>query len=198
VATRAPNARVRATEAASVGPAALVDGTPSSGAPASAPPPAITPARWVPWTTTVLSLIALADASYLAFLHFTNKLPLVCSTKGGFVDCEAVLDSKYSHPFGIPIVVPGVIWAVAMVVLCSPRAWRASSIWVSRARLVGVSLGMLTVFYLLWAELIKLHHLCEYCTGVHIVTFALFLVVVFATALAVPSDAEDDDGYASA
>jgi uncharacterized membrane protein len=198
MATRTPAARVRATEAVPPGPSALVDDAPTPTAPPSGRLPAITPARWVPWTTTVLCLIALADASYLAVLHFTNKLPLVCPTKPGFINCGDVLDSKYSHPFGIPIVVPGVIWAVVMLVLCSPWAWRAASIWVSRARLVGVSLGMLTVFYLLWAELIELHHLCEYCTGVHIVTFALFLVVVFATALAVPSDADDDDGYENA
>jgi uncharacterized membrane protein len=160
----------------------------------------LVPPRWVPVTTTVLTLLALLDASYLTYLHFTNKLPLVCPTKPGFINCGDVLNSKYSHPFGIPVVVPGLAWAAVMLVLCSPWMWRAVSPWVHRLRLLGAAAGILTVFYLLWAELIKLHHLCEYCTGVHIVTVALFFVVVFGTALAVPGDvaAEADTDAAGA
>ena len=45
---------------------------------------------------------------------------------------------------------------------------------------------MAMVFYLLWAELIKLHHICEYCTVMHILTIALFIVIVLGTALGVP------------
>ena len=44
------------------------------------------------------------------------------------------------------------------------------------------------VFYLLWAELIKLHHLCEFCTVMHVLTVALFLLIVFGTALATPAE----------
>ena len=154
---------------------------------------ALVPPRWVPITTMALCLIGVADAAYLTVLHFTNSLPLVCPTKPGFINCDDVLFSKYSHPFGIPVVVPGLTWAVVMLALCTPWAWRAASPWVHRARLVGSAAGILTVFYLLWAELIKLHHLCEYCTGMHIVTVALFFVIVFGTALAVPGHADVDE-----
>jgi uncharacterized membrane protein len=45
------------------------------------------------------------------------------------------------------------------------------------------------VIWLMYAELVKLRHLCEYCTLVHILTIVLFVVVVFGTALAVhPED----------
>ena len=46
------------------------------------------------------------------------------------------------------------------------------------------------VIWLMYAELVKLRHLCEYCTLVHILTIALFIVVVFGTALAVHPDDE--------
>jgi len=156
--------------------------------------PAIIPPRWVPLTSSLLCLLGLADASYLLYLHFTTQVPAFCPTKAsGLVDCGAVLTSTYSHPFGVPVVIPGVAWAAAMLVVCSPWAWRAASKWWVRGRIIGAAAGMLAVFYLLWAELIKLHHLCEYCTGVHIVTFVLFLVVVFGTALALPGGIAADD-----
>lgn len=159
--------------------------------------PAVVPARWVPWTTTVLSIIAVIDSGYLTYLHIFSKLPPLCPTKpGSFINCDDVLMSKYSHPLGIPVVYPGLAWAVVMLVLCTPWAWRLASPWVARARLAGAVLGVLTVFYLLWAEFIELHHLCEYCTLMHIVTLSLFFVIVFATAMAVPTDADEAEEIA--
>ena len=38
--------------------------------------------------------------------------------------------------------------------------------------------GMVFVLWLLYAELLVIDHICIYCTGVHIVTFALFVVLV--------------------
>jgi uncharacterized membrane protein len=105
-----------------------------------------------------------------------------------------VTTSSYSHPFGIPVVIPGDIWCLFMLALCSPWGWRATSVWANRLRLAGSVAGVAMVFYLVWAELVKLHHLCEFCTGVHILTVLLFLIIVFVTAWASPGDldAEDD------
>lgn len=150
-------------------------------------PGALRPPRWVPPASMVITILAVLDSAYLTYAHFTTATALVCPTHG-FINCLSVTTSSYSHPFGIPVAVAGLAWSVGMLALCSPWAWRAASPWVSRARLAGSAVGVLTVFYLLWAELLKLHHLCEYCTGVHILTVALFFVVVFGTALAVPPD----------
>jgi len=49
------------------------------------------------------------------------------------------------------------------------------------------------VIWLMYAELVKLRHICEYCTVVHILTVALFIVIVFGTALAVPNDPDELD-----
>ncbi len=159
----------------------------------AAPRPALVPPRWVPLTTTVMCLLALADSSYLLYAHFTSPLVLRCPTSG-FINCASVTTSKYSHPFGVPIVIPGVIWCVAMLALCSPWAWRAVSRWVSWLRLAGSIAGVAMVLWLVWVELIKLHHLCEYCTGVHVLTVLLFIVIVFATAMGVPGDGAAEEG----
>jgi uncharacterized membrane protein len=37
---------------------------------------------------------------------------------------------------------------------------------------------MVSVLYLLWAELFKIDAICLFCTGVHLLTFALFALVV--------------------
>jgi uncharacterized membrane protein len=150
------------------------------------------PPRWVPLTSTIICALAVADSGYLTYTHFTNPKAIACflAKPGSFVNCGMVTTSAYSHPLGIPVALAGLIWAVAMLALCSPWGWRAANKWVGRARLAGSVVGVGTVCWLLWAELIKLRHLCEYCTGVHILTFALFIVILLGTALAVPSEPE--------
>jgi uncharacterized membrane protein len=157
-----------------------------SEGPAPLPGADVVPPRWVPVTTTVICALAVVDAAYLTYGHFTTKALVACPTNGGFVDCGLVTASSYSHPFGIPVVIPGLAWSAVMLVLCSTWGWRAASRWVMRARLAGSVAGLAMVFYLLWAELIKLHHICEYCTVMHILTIALFIVIVLGTALGMP------------
>ncbi len=164
---------------------------------ADRPRPHLVPPAWVPVTTTIFCLIALADSAYLTYIHYTNPTGLACSTKG-FIDCTAVTTSIYSHPFGVPVAVAGLIWSAVMLVLCSPWGWRAVSPWVSRLRLAGSVAGLGMVFYLLYVELFQLGHLCEYCTVVHVMTVALFIVIALGTALALPGDADEDDEVAIA
>ncbi len=152
--------------------------------------PALVPPGWVPITSTIICAIALADSAYLTFIHYTNPAGLACSTSG-FVNCTAVTTSIYSHPFGVPVAVAGLAWSFVMLLLCSPWGWRASSRWVSPLRLAGSVAGVGMVFYLLYVELFSLGHLCEYCSVVHLMTIALFVVVAFGTALAIPGDEED-------
>jgi len=50
-------------------------------------------------------------------------------------------------------------------------------------RLASVVVGMAFVMYLIYAELYQIGDICEYCTGVHIVTFLLFCITVFSAAI---------------
>lgn len=153
------------------------------------------PSRWVAPASMIITALAVADSAYLTYAHFTTPKVLYCSTKG-FIDCAAVTTSSYSHPFGIPVALAGLVWSVAMLALCTPLAWRAASPWLRWVRLAGTGAGVLMVLYLLWAELIKLHHICEFCTIMQVLSLALFFVVVFGTAATLPAaaaEAEPDE-----
>lgn len=50
--------------------------------------------------------------------------------------------------------------------------------WLRSGHAVWAGLGMLSVLYLVWAELVPLHEICEWCTGVHILVFLSLLVTV--------------------
>jgi uncharacterized membrane protein len=53
---------------------------------------------------------------------------------------------------------------------------------VGQLRLASAIVGMGFVMYLIYAEL-QIGSICEYCTGVHIVTFLLFCITVFSAAI---------------
>jgi len=91
------------------------------------------------------------------------------------------------------VALAGLVWSVAMLALCTPLAWRAASRWLRWVRLAGTGAGVLMVLYLLWAELIKLHHICEFCTIMQVLSLALFFVVVFGTAATLPAAAAESE-----
>ena len=62
-------------------------------------------------------------------------------------------------------------------------------------RLAMAVSGIGFVLYLIYAELFIIKAICEYCTGVHIVTFALFVLVVATfPSMLQRQGAEFDDG----
>jgi len=124
-----------------------------------------------------LSIIGAAIAIYLTTVHYEN-VPLVCSTQG-FIDCARVLASSYSVVPGttIPITVPGLGWCIVSAVLAL-IGWR---LWPERrsvrvAECVWSALGMITVFYLVYAELVRLHTLCAWCTVLHVIILTMLLI----------------------
>jgi uncharacterized membrane protein len=82
---------------------------------------------------------------------------------------------------GIPVPAFGLAFFLGRGALCPPAAWRSTNPWVHVARLAGVVVGIGTVFYLVSTELFTAKKICLWCTGVHIVTFALFVIVVTST-----------------
>lgn len=132
-------------------------------------------ARWAVATTFLLSLVGLGISIYLTITHFRPML-LVCSSTGT-IDCAAVTTSAQSYFLGIPVAILGLGNFVVMSVLNSPWAWRARSYWIHVARFVLAIAGMVFVLWLLSAELLIIDHICLWCTGVHVVTFALLIVL---------------------
>jgi uncharacterized membrane protein len=130
---------------------------------------------WAVITTFALSLIGLALSTYLTITHF-RPADLVC-TENGVFNCSLVTNSGESRFIGIPVAFLGLGTYVVMTVLNSPWMWRARNYWIHVARYVLSIVSMCFVLWLLSAELLIIKSLCLYCTGVHIVTFALFIVL---------------------
>jgi uncharacterized membrane protein len=131
----------------------------------------------VPFWTMVVSLLGLMDAAYLTYEHFTASTTLACP-ENATLNCLKVTTSPESRVFGIPVAVLGLAFFVFMVVVNSRWGWKAPWSTVHWARLASVVVGIVFVLYLIWAELFRINAICLFCTGVHILTFILFALIV--------------------
>jgi uncharacterized membrane protein len=154
------------------------------------------PPAWFGWTTFVLAIIGLGISIYETYAHYTSNQLLGCSSSpNGTFDCTAVITSSQSMVFNVlPVAVLGLAFYVVAIPLFSPWAWRLQNRLVGLFRLASMVIGMGFVMYLIYTELYQIHQVCEYCTGVHIVTFLLFCLTVFSVAIwgLVPHRAVDD------
>ncbi len=140
----------------------------------------------------LLSAVGIGLATYLTIAHYDAHVTLVCSSKGA-INCEAVTTSAQSKLFGIPVALLGLLYFVGMVPWHLPAAWRSADPRIKFGRLIYGASGIGFVCYLIYAEAVIIKKICLWCTAVHITTFILFFVMVFATALAVPSSVDDAD-----
>jgi uncharacterized membrane protein len=132
-------------------------------------------ARWAEVVTFALSLIGLGLSIYLTITHFEPQA-LVCSGNG-FIDCAKVTTSAQSEILGIPVAILGLANYTVMSTLNSPWAWHAKIRWIHVARFVLGIASMCFVLWLIYAEFIIIGNICLYCTGVHVTTFALLIVL---------------------
>jgi uncharacterized membrane protein len=138
---------------------------------------------WLQWTSLALSLAGLGMSIYMTIAHYTSTNILVCSNKG-YIDCAKVTTSPESMVFNIfPVAVLGLAFYVFMTAINTPWAWRSGIAAIWWARLVGIITGIGFVLYLIYAEVIQIGNLCLDCTTVHVITFLLFVVLVFAATM---------------
>jgi len=154
--------------------------------------------RWLSPVTLALALVGLGVSIYLTVEHFSGATHLAGCTVGGAVDCGAVTTSRWSHFLGIPVSVLGLVYFVLAVPFLTPWAWRSRTWFWRWGRQGGAVLGLVSVVYLLYAELGRVHKICEYCTSVHLITLVLFAVITYGTiATSVPvfdgDQADQDD-----
>jgi uncharacterized membrane protein len=150
----------------------------------------------VPWWLPALSLfVAVAGigvAIYLTIAHFDESVSLACSDNGT-VNCGKVTTSDQSYFLGLPVAVLGLAYFVGIVPLLVSAAWR-SPLWVVRAaRVVASAIGILFIIRLVYAEMFWIHAICLWCTAVHVLTFLLFVVILFGTAITAPYNDDEDD-----
>ncbi len=78
----------------------------------------------------------------------------------------------------VPVAVLGVVWFGIFLVLLV----RWSSRWGKRLenlQLVWAVAGLLSVFYLVYAELFLVGAICSWCTAVHAIVVVLFLTTLW-------------------
>jgi uncharacterized membrane protein len=141
---------------------------------------------WARYSSLGLSVAGLAVSAYLTVEHFTASTTLACSESGP-VNCLKVTTSPQSYLLGVPVAVLGLVFFVAMVGLTLPVAWRSGRGELTLARLGAVAVGVVMVMYLVYAELFVVDAICLWCTAVHVITVALFVVLVLA-AVSEPAD----------
>ena len=129
----------------------------------------------------ILSLVGAGIAVYLTAVHYENA-PLICSTRG-LIDCSRVLASPYSVVPGtsVPITVPGLAWCAVSAILAFAglRLLRPQVRYrIQQAQFAWSLLGMLTVLYLVYVELVLLHTICAWCTGLHVIILIMFLTTI--------------------
>jgi uncharacterized membrane protein len=137
---------------------------------------------WVLASSAILVVLGLADAAYLTLTHFTTTVQLACSDSGT-IDCARVTTSAQSYILGIPVAVLGLLFFGVYAALCAPSAWRSPKPRLRYARLAWAIGGVATVVYLIYAELFEIDAICLWCSLVHVVTIALFVVVAMGEAL---------------
>jgi uncharacterized membrane protein len=149
------------------------------------PVPSSVPPLWFQLVTLLLAVLGLALSAYETYAHFSGSNHLAgCPIGKGTFNCFAVITSSQSMVFGVfPVALLGLIFYVVVTALMTPWAWRIQRREVGLLRLVAMIGGMGFVMYLIYAEVVQIGQICEYCTGVHIITFVLFCFTVFAAAI---------------
>jgi len=135
------------------------------------------PALWILISTGALALIGLAISTYLTIAHYEGTQVLACADTG-VINCAKVTTSPQSVILGIPVAVLGLAYYVVALAVYSPWAWRKQDRRIVIGRVVFSIAGVLFILWLITAELLIIKNICLWCTGVHIVTFLLFVITV--------------------
>jgi uncharacterized membrane protein len=120
--------------------------------------------------TLVLALIGTGIAGYLTWVHY-GHLKIVCLSGSG--GCEKVQASSYAELAGVPVAVLGLIGYLAILAsLALPD--EESALAAAFLSLVGFGFSA----YLTWAELFRIHAICQWCVASACVMTVLMVVSV--------------------
>jgi len=124
----------------------------------------------------LVSVAGIAVSIYLTMLHYAGVVP-ACPASGP-INCEAVLSSRYALIAGtsIPTSAAGIVWFAI-----SAGLWTRAPGW---GHVAWALIGLATVVYLLFVEIVLLGAICLWCTAVHAL---VVILVVIALASRPPS-----------
>jgi uncharacterized membrane protein len=123
--------------------------------------------------TLAAGLAGAGVSVYLTAEHYAG-FALACPS-GALINCEQVLSSPYGVIAGssIPTAAAGILWFTASAALSITIL--AGLPWL-RAQVVWSSIGVLSVVYLVFVEIVRLGAICIWCTAAHVLVLAIFTV----------------------
>lgn len=131
--------------------------------------------RWAGVAIMSLTLIGLADATYLTVTHYSGSA-VSCSVLKG---CEQVLASKYAVIQGVPIAVLGVVYYSALFLLAYYYRLGSKTAW--RLLQMTTSVGVAVTCMLVYLQIAVIHRICQYCMISAILTTIIAVLVIVVT-----------------
>jgi uncharacterized membrane protein len=118
----------------------------------------------------VLSLIGVAIAGYLTYVHYEG-LKVLCLSSGG---CETVQASRYAKLDGVPVAVLGLLGYIGILgsLLVRDELGRVAGFAIA---LIGFGFSM----YLTYRELFTIKAICQWCVS----SAVLMTILVVLTAI---------------
>jgi uncharacterized membrane protein len=124
----------------------------------------------LPPVAVLVSLAGVVVSIYLTVLHYAGVVP-GCPVTGP-INCEAVLSSPYALIAGLPVPTSaaGIVWFGVSAVL-----WMRP---LSRIHLAWSAIGLATVVYLVFVEIVRLGVVCLWCSAAHVLVIAIVLITL--------------------
>jgi uncharacterized membrane protein len=125
-----------------------------------------------------IAAVGAAVSAYLTVVHYADVAP-ACVTSGA-IDCGAVTSSTYSLVPGtqIPITIIGIVWFALAGAGFLLAGGEGEPPWLPVAHFVLAAAGVLAVLYLVYAEIVVINRICEWCTLVHLLVLATFVLTL--------------------
>ena len=115
-------------------------------------------------------IAGIAVSIYLTVFHFVGLVPACPVTSR--INCEVVLSSPYGVIAGTPIPTSaaGILWfGVSVLLWLRPFGWM---------QLAWSGVGMLSVLYFVFVEIVPLGSICLWCTVAHVLVLLIFLIAL--------------------
>ncbi|HUY73662.1 MAG TPA: vitamin K epoxide reductase family protein [Candidatus Dormibacteraeota bacterium] len=115
---------------------------------------------------------------YLTAVHIAG-IPPACPANAA-INCEQVLSSAYGVVAGsaVPTSAAGILWfAVSAVLAAIVRLSHSAPVW-SRLQLAWSAIGLVTVLFLVYLEIVRLGVVCVWCSVAHALVLLIFLIAL--------------------
>jgi uncharacterized membrane protein len=122
------------------------------------------------------ALAGLGISIYLTVVHYST-IPLACPANA-LINCEQVLSSPYGviGGSGVPTSAAGIVW-FGVSALLAARLLSGRQV-LAPIQLAWSTLGLLTVLFLVYLEIVQLGAVCIWCSAAHLLVLLIFLIAL--------------------